>query len=49
MEGGVWGGSSNKSHRNLAAQSAYLGIDHMNKTRGMRGGHTTEKAIVIHN
>jgi len=27
----------------------YLGIDHINKSRGMRGGHAAEKAIVIHN
>lgn len=31
------------------ANGPYLGIDHMNKSRGMRGGHTAEKAIVIHN
>uniref|UniRef100_A0A1I7WX00 ubiquitinyl hydrolase 1 n=1 Tax=Heterorhabditis bacteriophora TaxID=37862 RepID=A0A1I7WX00_HETBA len=31
------------------ATSPYLGLDHMNKSRGSRGSHTTEKAIVIHN
>ncbi|KAH7702336.1 ubiquitin carboxyl-terminal hydrolase [Aphelenchoides avenae] len=27
----------------------YLGIDHMNKSRGSRGTHTAEKPIIIHN
>ncbi|KAK6049963.1 hypothetical protein COOONC_12532 [Cooperia oncophora] len=29
--------------------SPYLGLDHMNKSRGARGSHAAEKAIVIHN
>lgn len=27
----------------------YLGIDHLNKSRGMRGSHAAEKPIIIHN
>jgi len=42
---------SELTHTHVTSTTAapYLGIDHMNKSRGMRGGHTTEKAIIIHN
>lgn len=40
----------NTNHYGMSMSAApYLGIDHVNKSRGMRGSHTTEKAIVIHN
>ncbi|VDP14525.1 unnamed protein product, partial [Onchocerca flexuosa] len=39
------------SHTHITgyASAPWLGLDHMNKSRGTRGSHTTEKAIVIHN
>jgi ubiquitin carboxyl-terminal hydrolase 7 len=37
------------THVPTPTSAPFLGIDHMNKSRGSRGTHTTEKAIVIHN
>ncbi|KJH43026.1 MATH domain protein [Dictyocaulus viviparus] len=37
------------AHVASLATSPYLGLDHMNKSRGARGSHAAEKAIVIHN
>lgn len=39
------------SHTHITGitSAPWLGLDHMNKSRGSRGSHTTEKAIVIHN
>uniref|UniRef100_A0A914UII7 ubiquitinyl hydrolase 1 n=1 Tax=Plectus sambesii TaxID=2011161 RepID=A0A914UII7_9BILA len=37
------------THVTGVASQPWLGLDHMNKSRGARSGHTLEKAIVIHN
>ncbi|VDM43307.1 unnamed protein product, partial [Toxocara canis] len=38
-----------QAHFTGLVSAPWLGLDHMNKSRGTRGSHTTEKAIVIHN
>ncbi|VDK42338.1 unnamed protein product [Anisakis simplex] len=38
-----------QAHFTGLMSAPWLGLDHMNKSRGTRGSHTTEKAIVIHN
>ncbi|VDM62869.1 unnamed protein product [Angiostrongylus costaricensis] len=37
------------AHVASLASSLYLGLDHMNKSRGACGSHAAEKALVIHN